>query len=244
MLIASDREIRVDLEGKVLVAALRQSVEQGDQSAADFAHKQLFQLLRGQVRPKPKQSKMEKNVYEILGLKEDASEEVVHKHFLHRVRKLLLGKAKEHPMQFLQQLRSLWIAHDILIDPATRRDYDRRIAGLPLINEPMKDSEKSNSENSINTQLEANKIVKLIESSGLMEQTELDIARDMHRAMPEMPFADFLIKQNFIERQQLDAIMTGGRLLQSGTISPVQFKKSIKDLSEAKSLTDGASNSK
>src|SRR5271156_574789 len=51
---------RVDLESKVLAAAFKQSIDLGDSEGADFAHKQLFQLLRANrtteylmARPKP-----------------------------------------------------------------------------------------------------------------------------------------------------------------------------------------------
>jgi len=50
---------RVDLESKVLAAAFKQSIDLGDSEGADFAHKQLFQLLRANrtteyLMPRPK----------------------------------------------------------------------------------------------------------------------------------------------------------------------------------------------
>jgi curved DNA-binding protein CbpA len=240
MQVANDTEIRVELEGKVLVAALKQSVDQGNRDSADFAHKQLFQLLRGHSQLKDKPAKVETNVYEILGLGQNASMEVVHKHFLRRVRKLLLTKGKVHPVQFLETLRSLWIAHDILIDPRTRRDYDQRVIGVAgIVRLQERDDEKKGDPLTPGQRVEQ-KIIKLIESSGLVEQTELEIARDMHKAMPEMPFGEFLLKQNFIARYQLDAILSGRRLLDAGIITLPQFQNAMKVISEEHPLLEDA----
>jgi hypothetical protein len=238
MLIASETEIRVELEGKVLVAALKQSVEQGDHNSADFVHKQLFQLLRGHSQPRQKQIKPEMNVYEILGLGPNASPEVVHKHFLRRVRKLLLTKGKVDPNQFLGMLRSLWIAHDILMDPRTRRDYDQRITGVAGILRLQERDEERKTYPLTPGQRAEQKIVRLIESSGLLEQTELQIARDMHKAMPEIPFGEFLFKQNFIERYQLEAILTARRLIDAGMITVDQFEQAIKAVSKERPLLE------
>jgi hypothetical protein len=238
MLIASETEIRVELEGKVLVAALKQSVEQGDHNSADFVHKQLFQLLRGHSQPRQKQIKSEMNVYEILGLGPNASVEVVHKHFLRRVRKLLLTKDKVDPVQFLGLLRSLWIAHDILMDPRTRRDYDQRITGVAgIVRLQERDEDRKTFPLTPGQRVEQ-KVIRLIESSGLLEQTELDIARDMHKAVPEIPFGEFLLKQNFIERYQLEAILSARRLIDAGVITLEQFQKAIKEISIERPLIE------
>jgi hypothetical protein len=240
MQVASDSDIRVELEGKVLVAALKQSVDQGNRDSADFAHKQLFQLLRGHCQPKDKQTKVETNVYEILGLGQNASTEVVHKHFLRRVRKLLLTKGKVHPVQFFETLRSLWIAHDILIDPRTRRDYDQRVTGVAgIVRLQERDEDKKGDPLTPGQRVEQ-KIIQLIESSGLIEQTELEIARDMHKAMPEMPFGEFLLKQSFIARYQLDAILSGRRLLDAGITTLPQFQNAMKVISEEHPLLEDA----
>jgi len=240
MQVVNDSEIRIELEGKVLVAALKQSVDQGDRDSADFAHKQLFQLLRKHSPVREKQASTETNVYEILGLGQNASGEVVHKHFLRRVRRLLLTKGKVHPVQFLETLRSLWIAHDILIDPRTRRDYDQRVTGVAgIVRLQERDDDKKADPLTPGQKMEQ-KVIKLIETSGLLEQTELEIARDMHKAVPEMPFGEFLIKQNFIARYQLDAILSGRRLLDAGIVTVAQFQQGMKEISESNPLLEDA----
>jgi hypothetical protein len=230
MLLLSNDEIRLELEGKVLVAALKQSVDQGNPDAADFAHKQLFQLLRRRKPLKETTARAERNLYEILGVGQTVAQEIIHKHFLRRVRKLLLRKGAEHPVKFLQTLRSLWIAHDILNDPRTRQNYDLRVLGLPSIIELDVPDLSNEAQLALSGHAEADKIVKLIESSGLLEQKELEIACDMHRAMSEMPFGDFLLKQRFLEPYQLEAILLGGRLINTGAITLLQFKEAMKSL--------------
>jgi len=68
------------------------------------------------------------------------------------------------------------------------------------------------------------RIGELLQCAGLLEQTELDIAADMHKAMPEMMFGTFLVKQGFIEDADLNCVLLGQQLLKSGDITVVQFQ--------------------
>jgi len=46
----------------------------------------------------------------------------------------------------------------------------------------------------------------------------------MHKAMPEMMFGTFLVKQGFIEEADLDCVLVGQQLLKTGDITVVQFQ--------------------
>ncbi len=52
----------------------------------------------------------------------------------------------------------------------------------------------------------------------------MEIACDMHKAMPEVQVGTFLVRQGFIEEHHLEAVLIGQKLLRAGAISVVQFQ--------------------
>jgi hypothetical protein len=161
-----------------------------------------------------------KDVYAVLSVSQYASYELIHKSFLKLSRKLLLAGAKGQNRRDLERLRSLWIAHDILMDPKTRNDYDFR-----SIRSAKGEAKAQKEESGQLAPKSAMKIGELLQESGLLEPTELEIACDMHKAMPEMQFGRFLVKQGFIEDNQLEAVLLGQRLIVEGSIQIDQFKE-------------------
>lgn len=171
------------------------------------------------------------DAYDILHVEQIATFEEIHRNFLYLVRKLMfaLKKVKRKQRKFLlAELQDLWIAHDILSDPVTRTDYDFRILGLRgapdvIIHNAPEDREQAQS--STRTPL---RIGELMQCAGLLEPTELEIAADMHKAMPEMLFGAFLVKQGFIEEEDLDQVLMGQRLLKNGNITVGHFQMAMK----------------
>jgi hypothetical protein len=163
-----------------------------------------------------------KDIYGMLGLSQYASYELIHKSFLKRARKLLMCKTKTgYARSLLEQLRNLWIAHDILVDPKTRNDYDFRVIGLKSTSDLASEAKPTRSPT------RQSKIGELFEASGLLEPTELQIACDMHKAMPEMQFGRFLVKQGFLEEEQLQAVLAAQRLIRTGKLTLSQFKEAM-----------------
>lgn len=156
----------------------------------------------------------------------------IHKSFLRKVRPLLrqhasgtlAGQARK---DLLNSLQSLWIAHDILCDPVTRTDYDFRRMGLRGTSE-----EGGEGKVSVASRPQL-RIGELLLCAGLLETTELEIAADMHKAMPELMFGAFLVKQGFIEEDDLSCVLLGQQLLKTGGITAAQFQESM--LERAKS---------
>jgi len=145
----------------------------------------------------------------------------IHLAFWRMLRVLLLqevGLVGPERLPHLRRIQRLWIAHDILCDPVTRADYDFRRMGLRGDDDAERQSQGSRGPR---TQL---RIGELLQCAGLLEQTELDIAADMHKAMPEMMFGTFLVKQGFIEEADLDCVLVGQQLLKTGDITVVQFQ--------------------
>ncbi len=166
------------------------------------------------------------DIYEQLGVLRDTSGQEIHKRFIKLVIKLLrdMPAGGQNDVQ-LQRLQGLWFAHDILVDPATRTDYDLRALGIQTGSyEIIDDNSFLDSGSTQQSPLASSwRIGELLQAAGVLEQAELDIACDMHKAMPEMQFGRFLIKQGFISEKQLQAVLIGQVLLRGGLITLSQF---------------------
>jgi hypothetical protein len=165
--------------------------------------------------------------YRLLQVDPMSTFEVIHVNFLRQVRKLLRDRRSNRDTsvwQFRDQLRALCIAHDVLRDPLTRTDYDFRLLGLR--GENMKQSVETPDE--VESAGLGNRtslrIGELLHCSEILEQQELEIAIDMHKAMPEIPFGQFLVKQEFLTQAELDSALLGQRLIVDGKITVGQFQ--------------------
>lgn len=170
------------------------------------------------------------DAYGILGIEQVASFEQIHVAFLVSVRKLLftLKKTRKRKQKkLLAFLQELWIAHDVLTDPVTRTDYDFRILGLRGAPDVIIDTPENEGQVVIGSTVPL-RIGELLQCCGLLEPTELEIAADMHKAMPEMLFGSFLVKQGFITEQDLEQVLMGQRLLKMGYMSVATFRGAMK----------------
>jgi len=123
--------------------------------------------------------------------------------------------------QLLGTLQALWIAHDILGDAVTRTDYDFRRMGL------RGQSSEDDPAKATLTSRPKLRIGELLQCAGLLETTELEIAADMHKAMPELMFGAFLVKQGFIGDGDLNCVLLGQQLLKTGGITVAQFQDAM-----------------
>lgn len=170
------------------------------------------------------------NAYGILQVEQIASFEEIHRSFLFLVRRVLIGLKKAKKKQrrpLLEQLQNLWIAHDILSDPVTRTDFDFRILGLRGAPDVIIHSAPEDKTDSISSRTPL-RIGELMQCAGLLEPTELEIAADMHKAMPEMLFGAFLVKQGFISEEDLGQVLMGQRLLKNGNLTVGHYQMCMK----------------
>jgi len=177
------------------------------------------------------------NIYEQLGVLKDTPGHDIHKRFIKLVMKLLRDMPAHGQIDGdLQRLQNLWFAHDILIDPSTRTDYDLRALGI----QTGKDEGVDDNQSLLNGSAPESppppswRIGELLQAAALLEQAELDIACDMHKAVPEMQFGRFLLKQGFIGHRQLQAALIGQILLRSGKINLSQFCSIMKEVEQSK----------
>ncbi|MBC8000457.1 MAG: hypothetical protein IAF58_21075, partial [Leptolyngbya sp.] len=172
------------------------------------------------------------DIYTLLGVSQMSPMEGVRTRF-YKLTRLIHRELGEMPdldrrKQLLHELKFICIAYDILSDPVTRTDYDLRTMGLRGADVMvMPDDKKGGSEMGQRLHL---KIGELLNVAGLLETSELEIACDMHKAMPEMQFGSFLVKQGFIEEYQLEAVLFAQKLLRKGLITVVQYIAAMEEL--------------
>lgn len=159
--------------------------------------------------------------YTMLGVPESVDAKTVHCLFLRKVRVIVRRWAMENPVgaarrEMQSGLQKLWVAHDVLMDPVTRADYDLRRNGF------RQGDDTSQQPKAIREQV---RIGELLRCAELLEVTELEIAADMHKAMPEIMFGTFLVKQGFIEDRDLDCVLLGQKLIKNGVIAVQQFQE-------------------
>ena len=171
------------------------------------------------------------DIYTLLGVSQMSPMEGVRTRFykltraIHR--ELLTTPDIDRRNKLLYDLKFICIAYDILSDPVTRTDYDLRTMGLRGVAMVQTPEEKKPGELGQRLHL---KIGELLNVAGLLEASELEIACDMHKAMPEMQFGSFLVKQGFIEEYQLEAVLFAQKLLRKGLITVVQYQAAMEEL--------------
>ncbi len=176
------------------------------------------------------------DLYELLGVSQMSPFEEIHKNFLRRIRKILLklrGAVRPEKDELLKELRKNWIARDILCDPVTRTDYDFRDMGLRGSPDAMIPHAPEDGPQGRIGQRTPLRIGELLQCAGLLEQAELEIACDMHKAMPEMQFGTFLVRQGFIQERDLESVLLGQKLLRDGNITVAQFQVAM-ELSQSR----------
>lgn len=171
------------------------------------------------------------DIYTLLGVSQMSPMEGVRTRYYKLTRAIhreLLNTADiDRRNKLLYDLKFICIAYDILSDPVTRTDYDLRTMGLR--GESMVQTPEEKKPGELGQRLHL-KIGELLNVAGLLEGSELEIACDMHKAMPEMQFGSFLVKQGFIEEYQLEAVLFAQKLLRKGLITVVQYQAAMEEL--------------
>ncbi len=230
----------MDDKSRSLIHALKQSYEQGDDQGVVSAYKQLTQLILNRVsaqNSKAMQPGQADNFvpvgrfYEILGIQPLSSSRQVHVGYLRSIKKLLTGRKGTNGQErdFLVRLEEICLAHDVLREPETRVDYDFRLlkvrGGGNALADELNAMETTIVPRSGKVHL---KIGELLQSSEIIDMAELAAAVDMHKAMPEMLFGQFMVKSGFINQRQLDTVLEAQKLIGEGRITVAQFQAGMK----------------
>jgi hypothetical protein len=169
----------------------------------------------------------------ILEVEKEEENSVIHLKFLTKVRKLLKQqKSNQASHAFRQELRKLSIAHDILVAQSNKRQEDSdKPAPQDKGSEHKGDKSAKEGKGMESGEVQQEvRLGELLQLSEILEATELSIAVDMHKAMPELKFGEFMVKQGFITEDELEAVLAGQRLLISKKLTSEQFKEAMQNL--------------
>jgi hypothetical protein len=169
--------------------------------------------------------------YESLQLDLLAGYKDIHVHFLRLVKRHIAAKhacEKSQDRDFRLHLRSLCIAHDILKDPTTRRLYDLNVLGVHRASNSADIKSFKSMENA------GIRIGELLQCAEILEPSELAIAVDMHKAMPEMMFGEFMVNQGFVSQPELDDTLLGQKLIEQAKLTVAQFQLAMQQARQRK----------
>lgn len=171
------------------------------------------------------------NFYELLSTNMLSSYREIHVRFLRMVKKLIgkqkslkeAGNGASTERAFRIELRNLWVAHDVLKDPVNRADYD---LGL-LCNREGSQLVPDNADKNTIEQSAKFKIGELLQAAEILDACELAIAVDMHRAVPEMMFGQFMVNQGYLTQEELDDALYAQKLIWAGKLTVAQFRQAM-----------------
>lgn len=230
----------IDDNARSLIHALKQSYEQGDDQGVVTAYKQLTKLILNRISAQSASAVHPEaadnfvpvgRFYEILGIQPLSSSRQVHVGYLRSIKKLLSSRKLTNGQErdFLTRLQEICLAHDVLREPETRVDYDFRLlkvrGGGNALADELNAMETTIIPSSGKVHL---KIGELLQSSEIIDMAELSAAVDMHKAMPEMLFGQFMVKSGFINQKQLDTVLEAQKLIGEGRITVAQFQAGMK----------------
>lgn len=228
----------LDDKARNLIHALKHSYEHGDDEGVVTAYKQLTQMILNRISGQSAAATADVadnfvpvgRFYEVLGIQPLSSSRQVHVGYLRSIKKLLgQGSLNGQEREFLTRLEEICLAHDVLREPETRVDYDFRLlkvrGGGNALSDELNALETTIVPRSGKVHL---KIGELLQSSEIIDMAELSAAVDMHKAMPEMLFGQFMVKSGFINQKQLDTVLEAQKLIGEGRITVAQFQAGMK----------------
>lgn len=183
-----------------------------------------------QIASKSPEAGIPDDLYERLSVKSDCTLEQVDIAFYRKIRDFLQNQAIHKSVSahdFRAKLKAICIAHDILSDKVTRGLYDNKD------NPDYADLEKTIAEPIVKqpeATTKAPRIGELLKQSEILEPGELQLAVDMHKAMPEMMFGEFMVSQGFLDKSELQAALLAQQLISKGFLNLEQFQTLMHDL--------------
>jgi hypothetical protein len=231
---------KVELESQVLCAALRQSWATRDAKGAVTSARELYQLFPD-LLPPPKlgtgQSPMD--FYELLGVKQQASVNVVTSAFLRNVKRYLRsGKAKEQKEAynrvldagFILRKARLRLSHDLMIV----RHWLIAAKAIPEDGtlEAAEQAGEEASEQLSKTQplvVELPKLVQLLKEAQFIGPAEIQALTAQMALAPEIPIERLVLDSGYVTQQEMNSLKLAELLLEQGKITMAQFQVAIYD---------------
>ena len=161
--------------------------------------------------------------YEILGIDRFTDGARIETIFLKKVRNLLRhGPLSRHDRQ---TLITLSVARDILKDENSRDDHDFRL--LERARQATAVSRRA-SERAEQEKKNKEIVIESVQLTDIIEESELQLAREMHDPKSLHSFAEFLIENEMVKRVELESAIMSRALLKQGRLQSAPLKQAFK----------------
>jgi hypothetical protein len=230
---------KVELESQVLCSALRQSWASRDTKGVLTSARELYQLFPDLLPPpKAGQEQFAINYYDLLGLKQQSTPNLVSATYLQAAKKFLrTEKVKERKEDFFRILD----AGFILRKPRLRLSHDLVVARRWLMQAKAipEDGtlEATETAGEATDQLaktqplmtELPKLVQLLQEAQFIGPAETQALSAQMALAPEIPLERLVLDSGYVTQQEMNSLKLAELLLEQGKISMAQFQVAIYD---------------
>ena len=161
--------------------------------------------------------------YEIFGIDRFTTGARIESVFLRKVRHLLRSDSLSRHDR--QTLITLSVARDVLKDENSRDDHDFRL--LERARQATAVSRRA-SERAEQEKKNKEIVIEAVQLTDIIEESELQLAREMHDPKSLHSFAEFLIENEMVKRVELEAAIMSRALLKQGRLQSAPLKQAFK----------------
>jgi hypothetical protein len=159
--------------------------------------------------------------YEILGIGRLASNKSVESAFLRKA-KALLEHSRKTGLRTSNDLVTLFVARDVILDCLSREDHDYRVLSLKRSAENQTDRSEDD------RHAKKMEIAEAITMAGLLEVDEVDLALEMHQPNKNQLFSEFLVENKMLDLDQIESALLGRSLIKDGRLKGNGLKRSFR----------------
>ncbi len=224
---------RIELESQILCASLRQSWAHEDIHGVIVVAKQLCQLFPDLLRPLPNQGQDKSpNLYQLLGLKCDASQNMVVSSYVRAVTNFLqekdvIGKQDEFytllDAGYILRKPRLRLSHDLFVV----RHWLLAQRAIPA--DGTIDFAEAIKEERIAKPVEAevaqplSQLVYLLQQAQIIGQAEVLALTNQTKLAPEVPIEELILSAGYVNESELKSLQLAQYLINQGKITMPQF---------------------
>lgn len=231
---------KVELESQVLCAALRQSWASRDAKGAVTSARELYQLFPDLLPPPKLASEQQPhNYYDLIGVKQQASVNIVVSSFLRSAKKFLRAeKVKEQreaynrilDAGFILRKPRLRLSHDLVVVrrwliQAKAIPEDGTLEAAEVASEVV--AEQMSKTQPLVTEMP--KLVQLLKEAQFIGPAEIQALTAQMALAPEIPVDSLVLDSGYVTQQEMNSLKLAEMLLEQGKITMAQFQVAIYD---------------
>jgi hypothetical protein len=139
-----------------------------------------------------------------------------------RKAKALLEHSRKTGLRTSNDLVTLFVARDVILDCLSREDHDYRVLSLKRSAENQTDRSEDD------RHAKKMEIAEAITMAGLLEVDEVDLALEMHQPNKNQLFSEFLVENKMLDLDQIESALLGRSLIKDGRLKGNGLKRSFR----------------